>query len=229
MVGCDGTQGGARDLRRQLKLYVVSDRALARGRSEEDMLRAATAGGATAFQLRGKEWSDRELFSVGKRLASLCRELDVLFLVNDRVDIAMACGADGVHLGKCDLPVVVARRLMGSAAVIGASAQNVTEARNALSAGADYIAASPVWATPTKPDAPNPLGLEGMRAICRAVSSPVIAIGGMKAENAEEVIRYGADGVAVVSAIVAADDPSTAARRIRQAVDAGESRRELER
>ncbi|MFP4200169.1 MAG: thiamine phosphate synthase [Clostridia bacterium] len=220
---------GAEGLRSRLRLYLVSDRSLARGRPPEDILRAVAGRGVTAFQLRGKDWNDRELFGVGSRLARLCAELGVLFVVNDRVDIAMACGADGVHLGEDDLPVEVARRLMGKDAIIGASARDTTRARAAQAAGADYVAASPVWATPTKTDAPAPLGLEGLGDMCRAVSLPVIGIGGINAENAAKVIASGAAGVAVVSAIVAAEDPATAARQLREAVEEGERRRETRR
>jgi len=112
-------------LRHALRLYVVSDRSLARGRSEEEVLRAAAAGGATTFQLRGKNWSGRELYEVGRRLSAVCRELGVLFIVNDRVDIALACGADGVHLGQSDLPLAAARELMGPDKVIGISANTI--------------------------------------------------------------------------------------------------------
>jgi len=196
------------DLRGALRLYVVSDRGLARGRSEEEVLRAAAAGGATAFQLRGKDWEGRELYEVGRRLAVVCRELGVL---NDRVDIALACGADGVHLGQSDLPLAPARELLDPDKVIGISANTVDEAQAAEAGGADYIGASPVWSTPTKTDTEAPLGLEGLRELCSAVSIPVVAIGGINKTNSAEVVAAGAAGIAVVSAVVAADDPRAAA------------------
>ncbi|HIC94918.1 MAG TPA: thiamine phosphate synthase [Anaerolineae bacterium] len=197
-------------------LYVITDRRW--GRSHLEVARAAIAGGATAIQLRDKEATTRELIEVGLALRELTRERGVAFIVNDRVDVALAVDADGVHVGQDDMPAKLARRLMGPK-IVGVSAGSVEEALRAEADGADYVSASPVFATPTKPDAPPPTGLEGLRAIAEAVRIPVIAIGGINEDNVGEVIRAGADGVAVISAVVAAPDIAEAARRLRQRIE----------
>lgn len=210
---------GAHTLRQTLRLYVVSDRDLAGGRPEEDILRAAAAGGATAFQLRGKDWDGNELYQVGRRLAAVSQELSVLFIVNDRVDIALACDADGVHLGQSDLPLAAARALMGPNRVIGVTASTTKQARIAERNGSDYIGASPVWKTPTKTDTDAALGLEGLEDMCQAVSIPVVGIGGINEKNAARVMRAGAAGIAVVSAVVSHPDPRAASSGLLQVMD----------
>ena len=200
-------------------LYVITDRRLSRGRSHLEVARAAIEGGATAIQLRDKEATTRELIEAGLALRELTRERGVAFIVNDRVDVALAVEADGVHVGQDDMPAKLARRLMGPDKIVGVSASSVEEALRAEADGADYVSASPVFATPTKPDAPPPTGLEGLRAIVEAVRIPVVAIGGINEGNVEEVIRAGADGVAVISAVVAAPDIAAAARRLRQKIE----------
>lgn len=210
---------GADTLRQALRLYVVSDRDLAGGRPEEDILRAAAAGGATAFQLRGKDWDGNELYQVGRRLAAVSHQLGVLFIVNDRVDIALACDADGVHLGQSDLPLGAARALLGPHRVIGVTASTTEQARIAERNGSDYIGASPVWTTPTKTDTNAALGLEGLEDMCQAVSIPVVGIGGINEKNAARVMRAGAAGIAVVSAVVSHPDPRAASSGLLQAMD----------
>ena len=135
------------------------------------------------------------------------------------MDVALAVNADGVHVGQDDMPAVVARRMIGKRKILGVSAGSAEEARKAEAEGADYIGASPIFATPTKPDAPPAMGIEGLRLLARAVSIPVVAIGGMNAQNAAAIMEAGAAGVAVVSAIVAADDVEAAAREIRAAAE----------
>jgi thiamine-phosphate pyrophosphorylase len=135
------------------------------------------------------------------------------------VDIALAVDADGVHVGQDDMPAPLARKLMGPGKIIGVSVDNVEQALQAERDGADYLGAGPIFATPTKPDAAPPIGLDGLAEICRRVSIPVVAIGGITAENAGAVIAAGADGVAVVSAVVAAENVEEAARRLRQVVE----------
>jgi thiamine-phosphate pyrophosphorylase len=201
-----------------LTLYVITDRRLASGRSHEEVAREAIAGGATVIQLRDKEASTKELVEIGRRLRRLTAERGVTFIVNDRVDVALAVNADGVHLGQEDMPAALARQLMGPAKVIGVSASTVEEAKRAEKDGANYLGVGPVYATVTKPDAGEPIGVEGLAEILRAVSIPVVAIGGIKEGNVEEVIAAGADGVAVVSAVVAAQDIEAAARRLRRKI-----------
>ena len=198
-------------------LYVITDRRW--GKSHLEVARAAIEGGATAIQLRDKEATTRELIEAGLALRELTRERGVAFIVNDRVDVALAVEADGVHVGQDDMPAKLARKLVGPDKIVGVSASTVEEALQAETDGADYISASPVFSTPTKPDAAPPTGLEGLRAIVEAVRIPVVAIGGINESNVEEVIRAGAAGVAVISAVVGAPDIAAAARRLRQRIE----------
>jgi len=201
-------------------LYVITDRRLSGGKSHPEVMQAAIEGGATAIQLRDKEASTRELVEAGLALRELARRHGVAFIVNDRADVALAVDADGVHVGQDDMPARLARKLMGPNKIVGVSVSTVEEALRAEADGANYISASPVFSTPTKLDTPPPTGLEGLRAIAGAVHIPVIAIGGINEGNVEEVIRAGADGVAVVSAVVAAPDIAEAARRLRVRIKA---------
>lgn len=200
-------------------LYLVTDAGLSRGRSQVEVVEAALRGGVTVVQYREKSASTRVMIQEAGELARLCRAVGVPFIVNDRVDVALAVNADGVHVGQDDMPAVVARRMIGKRKILGVSAGSAEEARKAEAEGADYIGASPIFATPTKPDAPPAMGIEGLRLLARAVSIPVVAIGGMNARNAAAIMEAGAAGVAVVSAIVAADDVEAAAREIRAAVE----------
>lgn len=206
-------------LRDALRLYVITDRGLARGRPDEEVVRQAIAGGATALQLRWKTGPLTEALHVGRVLRELCHRAGVLFIVNDRVDLALALEADGVHVGLSDLPVEEARRLLGSEAVIGFSPERLDQALAAEQAGADYLGVGPVFPTSTKPDAGPAVGLEHLRRIAAAVRIPVVGIGGITAENAAAVIEAGAVGVAVISAVVGAEDIVAAATRLRRAVD----------
>ncbi len=182
------------------------------------MVEAAIRGGVTVVQYREKAASTRRMIAEARELRQLCRAAGVPFIVNDRIDVALAVDADGVHVGQDDMPAPLARRLIGKGRILGVSAGNVDEARRAEEEGADYIGASPVFATPTKPDAPAPMGVEGLRKLAGAVSIPVVAIGGMNAQNARAVMLAGAAGLAVVSAIVGAQDVEAAARAIADAV-----------
>ena len=201
-------------------LYLVTDRALARGRPLADVVRAAVAGGVTCVQLREKEASAREFAAAARELVALLRPLGVPLIVNDRIDVALAAGADGVHVGQQDLSVADARRLGPPGWIVGVSAESVADAARAERDGAEYVGASPVFATPTKADHAPPLGLAGLRALRAATKLPLVAIGGLHAGNARETIRAGADGLAVVSAIVAADDPRAAAEVLRREIAA---------
>ncbi|MCS7282230.1 MAG: thiamine phosphate synthase [Anaerolineae bacterium] len=200
-------------------LYVITDSKLSRGRSHLEVIRAAIAGGATVVQYREKEGTTRRMIEEARALRELTRQAGVLFIVNDRVDIALAVDADGVHVGQDDMPASLARKLMGPGKIVGVSVDNLEQALQAERDGADYVGAGPIFATPTKPDAAPPIGLEGLAEICRGVSIPVIAIGGINAENAGTVIAAGAAGIAVVSAVVAAPDVEAAARRLREIVE----------
>ena len=205
---------------RDYSLYLVTDRALARGRPTENIVRAAVAGGVTCVQLREKDCGTREFLVEARKLLAILRPLGVPLIINDRVDVALAAGADGVHVGQQDLPLADVRRLAPAGWIVGVSAESVEDAIHAVQGGADYIGASPVFATPTKADHAPPLELDGLRAIRAAVKLPLVAIGGIHAGNARDVIRAGADGLAVVSAIVAAADPRAAAADLRREIEA---------
>lgn len=188
------------------------------GRSLAEAAEAALEGGVTMVQVREKAASSEAFRETALELRAITRRLGVPLIVNDRLDIALAVQADGVHLGQSDLPCKEARRLAPDL-IIGVSASSADEARQAELDGADYIGAGAVYDTPSKADAGSPIGLGGLRAICRAVSIPVIAIGGITAENAALAIGAGASGVAVISAILGAPSPLEAARILRSTVD----------
>lgn len=198
-------------------LYVVTDRKLAHGRSHEVVASAAVAGGARVIQLRDKEMTTRELIDTGLRLKEIVHRAGGILIINDRVDVALAIDADGVHLGQEDMPPRLGRKMLGREKVIGVSVSTVEEAISAEKDGADYLGASAIFATPTKIDA-APIGIEGLRRICESVRIPVVAIGGMNKGNVEQVIRAGAAGIAVVSAVVSAPDVSAAALELLQEV-----------
>ena len=201
-------------------LYLVTDRSLARGRSTAEIVREAVAGGVTCVQLREKNCGTLEFMAEARTVQATLRGTGVPLIVNDRVDVALAVGAEGVHLGQQDMAIADARRLGPPGWIIGVSAESLEDAIRAEREGADYIGVSPVFATPTKTDAAPPLGLEGLRQIRAATKIPLVAIGGIHAGNAREVIRAGADGLAVVSAIVAANDPCAASAQLRQEIEA---------
>ncbi len=208
-----------------LALYLVTDAALAGARGVIEVCRLALGAGVRLVQLREKRASDAELIAQARALRALCREHGAYLLVNDRVEVAAAGGADGVHLGQEDMPLQEARRRLGKAALIGISVRTPEEARRAERDGADYIAANLVFPTATKTDLAGPLGLEGVRALRAASHLPLVAIGGIHAGNAAEVVAAGADGVAVVSAVMAAPDPAAACRALLDAVREGRRRR----
>ena len=201
-------------------LYLVTDRSLSRGRATVEIVRAAVAGGVTCVQLREKSCGTREFIEEARALVAVLRDRGVPLIVNDRVDVALAAGAAGVHLGQRDMALADARRLGPPGWIIGISAESVEDAIRAEKEGADYIGVSPVFATPTKTDHAQPLGLEGLRAIRAAVKIPLVAIGGIHTGNARDVIRAGADGLAVVSAIASADSPQAAAAALRREIAA---------
>jgi thiamine-phosphate pyrophosphorylase len=200
----------------QWRLYVITDEELAQGRSHVEVAGEALAGGADAIQLRDKRASGKTLVEIGREIRRLTRERRIPFILNDRVDVALAVEADGVHVGQDDLPARVARALIGPDRILGVSAASVEEAIQAEADGADYVGVGPVFdARATKPDALDPVGLDLLRQIRRRVGIPIIAIGGITHDRVGEVIANGADGAAIVSAIVAAPDIATAARRMK--------------
>ena len=203
-----------------LTLYVITDSHLARGRDQVEIVAAAIRGGATMVQLRDKELPARDQLGLGLRLRELTRRMGTTLIVNDRVDLALAVGADGVHLGQDDLPPRIARQLLGPDAIVGVSAGNPAELALVEREGADYVGTGPFAATGSKADAGAAIGPEGIAAVRRLTNLPMVAIGGIGLANAKAAIGAGANGIAVISAIVGADDPEAAARALRQAVDA---------
>lgn len=199
-------------------LYLVTDRGLSRGRLTGDIASAAIAGGVTCVQLREKHCPTRTFIAEARRLKEVLTAHNIPLIINDRIDVAMAVAAQGVHLGKRDMPIADARRLVGLSMVIGISVESYEEAVQAEQEGADYIGISPVFATATKSDLGAPLGLEGVRRIRDSVAIPLVGIGGIDAENAAKVVAAGVDGIAVVSAIVSAPCPETAARELKQQI-----------
>ena len=193
-------------------VYLVTDRELARGRTTLEIAAAAIRGGVSCIQLREKTCSTREFIDEALAIRSLLARHEIPLIINDRVDVALAVKADGIHLGQKDMPCSMARQLIPENMIVGISVESLGDAIAAQKDGADYLGVSPIYPTPTKTDTAQALGLEGLRSIRSEVNLPLVGIGGLNADNAAAVIYNGADGVAVVSAIVAADDPEAATR-----------------
>jgi thiamine-phosphate pyrophosphorylase len=206
-------------LQQAVRLYVATDRALAGPRDLCGLVAAALRGGATAVQLRDKDVTARQTLALGEQLRTLTRAEGALFIVNDRPDLALALEADGVHLGQGDLPVKIARRILGPRAVIGVSTNLPEEARRAEGEGADYVAVGPAFPTATKPDHRAVLGPERIALVRAATSLPLVAIGGITVERVPALRQAGVDGVCVIGAVLGAANPEVAARRVRTAFE----------
>jgi thiamine-phosphate pyrophosphorylase len=199
------------------RLYLVTDPELAGGRRLTDIIGAAVRGGVTLVQLRDKHAGGRALLETARALKSVLDPLGVPLLINDRVDVAHAVGA-GCHVGQSDLPATAARAILGPEAILGVSLDDPGQARAIDPAQVDYVAHGPFAGTATKADAGVPVGPEGLAVARRLTGLPLIAIGGIDARNAADAVRAGADGIAVVSAIMAAADPEVASRELRAAI-----------
>jgi thiamine-phosphate pyrophosphorylase len=199
-------------------LYLVTDRTLSLGRSNFEIIEAAIAGGATIVQLREKQLNARDFYGEGLKIRDFLKTRRIPFIINDRIDIALALDADGVHIGQDDLPLDVARKTLGRAKIIGVSVRSADEARAAEAGGADYLGLSPIFVTATKPELTSQIGIEGIPPIRQAVSIPLVGIGSMNETNAYDAVSAGLDGVAVVSGIVSQKDIASAARRIKKEV-----------
>ena len=205
-----------------LRLYLVTDQLLMRGRPLADVVAAAVQGGVSCVQLREKTLGTREFLAQALLLKKLLAPLRVPLVINDRIDIALACGAEGVHLGQSDLPVAEARKLLPPEVFIGWSVESMDEVLQSAALpldSLDYLGVSPIFATPTKTDTGRAWGLDGLARVRAATALPLVAIGGIHAGNARQVLRAGADGLALVSALCAADDPQAAAAGIRAVCD----------
>jgi thiamine-phosphate diphosphorylase len=201
-------------------LCVITSRSARFGRGHLDVAQAALDGGCRFLQLRDKELSSRALLDLGRQMRQLCREYQAVFVVNDRLDIAFAAEADGVHLGQDDLPIAEARRLLGPKAIVGASASTAEAARRAEAEGASYLGVGPVYATASKDNAGAAIGLSPISDIKANISLPVLAIGGINRDNMSAVIGAGADGVAVISAVSEAEDMVSATAGLIEAIRA---------
>ena len=205
-------------MKNALKLYLVTDRPLSLGRPLEEIVEGAVAGGVTMVQLREKDAPTGEFVALAKRLKAVLAPLGIPLIINDRVDVALAADADGVHIGQSDMPYEDARRLLGAEKIIGLSVENFEDLERANALDVDYVGISPVYGTPTKSDTAEPFGLEGLRRAVAMSAHPTVAIGGMNASTIAEVMQAGADGVAVVSAICSAPSPRKAAEELKEIV-----------
>ncbi len=200
-------------------LYLVTDRELSRKRTTFEIVEKAVRGGVTVVQLREKNCPTKAFVRQALEIKEFLKDKNVPLIINDRVDVAMAVEADGVHLGQDDMPLKMARKLLKKSTLIGVSAHTRKEAAAAEKDGADYLGVGPVYSTATKTDTAPVCGPEGLRAIKNCVDIPVVGIGGIGKENAFQVISKGADGIAVVSAIVAAEDPEKESVTLRTMID----------
>ena len=195
-------------------LHVITDTTIQSRFTHVQLAKMAIEGGADTVQFRQKDGSTRELVESAQAVQTVCAEYSVPLIVNDRADIALAIGAVGAHFGQDDLPITVGRRILPPEMIIGASARTEKKILEAISAGADYIGFGPIYQTSSKSDAELPKGLAALQRMCEIAQCPVIAIGGITAETAYEVIRVGAHGIAVISAVCAQADPVNATRRL---------------
>ena len=199
-------------------LYPVTCQALSKGRSNLDVLDALIEGGARVVQLREKELSDREFFEMARTFRQRTEQAGMTLIINDRVDVCRAVEADGVHLGQDDFPLREARRLLGPNTIIGVSTHRVEQALRAVEEGADYINVGPIFETQTKQHSGPPVGLDLFREIRRLVNIPITVMGGIKLENLDQVLEAGARRIAVVSAVVGADDIAATVRQFRRRI-----------
>jgi thiamine-phosphate pyrophosphorylase len=209
---------GSPGLHSRLALIVIADPDAVADRALLEVVRAALQAGAPAIQLRAKALGTRDTVDLGRAIVTEARHSGALFFVNDRIDVALVVGADGAHLGDDDLPLHAARSITPPGFLLGRSVDTPDQARRAEREGADYVGLGPVYATASKADLGAPIGPEGVRAVVRSVTLPVVAIGGITTANAAAVIHAGAAGIAVIRSVVAAPDPAAAVADLRRAI-----------
>ncbi len=202
-----------------LSLYLVTDSSLLNGRSLEEVAVAAVEGGVTMVQLREKECSTLEFYNLALRMKACLKPYKVPLIINDRLDIALACDAEGLHIGQNDMPYQIARQLLGQNKIIGLSVENTQDVVDANSLDIDYIGISPVFNTMTKTDTAPALGLDGVKELTRISKHPSVGIGGINLSNSRDVILSGANGVSVVSAIMSSVDPKQSAQQLMDIVN----------
>ena len=201
------------------ELYIITDQRISHGRSHLEVAEAAIAGGATIIQFRDKEMKDAEALEVCREIHKLTSKKVIPFIINDRVEVAKALDAEGVHLGQEDAPLNFARKVLDKDKIIGISVETVEEALKAAEGGADYLGVGPIYPTATKPDAGSALGIFRLKEIKDSVNIPVVAIGGINEDNLDEVLKAGADGVAVISAVVSSPDITEACQRLKNKIE----------
>ena len=199
-------------------LHVITDTSLQTRFTHPQLAELAIQGGTDTIQFRQKQGTTRELVDIVQQMQEICTKHNVPLIVNDRADIALAVGADGTHFGQDDMPVAIGRKILSTETIIGASARTEEKILEAISQGADYIGYGPIYQTSSKSDAENPKGLERLRQMCEVAACPVIAIGGITIDTAANVIRAGAHGIAVISAVCAQKDPLKATRNLMQEI-----------
>ncbi len=202
-----------------LSLYLVTDRSLSLGRSIESIVEQAANSGVTMVQLREKECSSREFYDLAIKLKQCLKPFNIPLIINDRLDIALACDAEGLHIGQSDIPYPVARKVFGKDKIIGLSVESLQDALDANQTDVDYIGISPVFSTATKTDTAPELGLEGVRKIMSISKHPSVGIGGINITNAADILSSGANGIAVVSAIMSAKDPQQATIELKNIIN----------
>jgi len=200
-------------------LYVITDQRISHGKTHLEVAEAVLAGGATVLQFRDKEMNETEAVEVCRKINKLTRKKGIPFIINDLIEVAKVVGADGVHLGQEDAPLDFARKILGKDKIIGISVETIEQAIIATEGGADYLGVGPIYPTATKVDAGEPLGLARIREIKKTVNLPLVAIGGINENNLEEVLKAGADGVAVISAVVCAPDITRACRKLKNKIE----------
>lgn len=201
------------------RLHVLTDAAIQDRFDHVELAAMAIRGGADVIQYRRKTGSTREMIQEARRIREMTRRAGIPLIINDRVDVALAADADGVHLGTEDFPIRVARQILGPHRIIGGSGGSIEEATKDESSGADYLGCGPIYVTRTKPDAGIAAGLALMGEVSRVVGLPLIAIGGITSSNAHQVLQAGAHGIAVVAAVSASPDPEEATRELRRIID----------
>jgi thiamine-phosphate pyrophosphorylase len=206
---------------RSWDVYLVTDRSFSRDRSTIEIVRSAVEGGVSAVQLREKHLETRDLYHEGRTIRDFLRHSRVPLIVNDRIDMALALDAEGVHVGQSDMPIGIARKILGPGRLIGLSIESLEQMDEEAVANADYLAISPVFTTGTKTDTAKPWGLDGLARARALTDKPLVAIGSIGIDNAREVVAHGADCIAVVTAVTMADDPAAAVAALVKEVQAG--------
>lgn len=195
-------------------LYLITDRGIIKDRCLKDCVEEAIKGGVTIVQIREKDASTREFYNIAKEVKEVTDKYNIPLIINDRLDIALAVDAAGVHLGQSDMSIEVARKILGEEKIIGISAGNLEEALEAEKSGADYLGIGAIFYTGTKKDIDEPIGLEGLKEIINKIKIPSVAIGGINKDNTEDVIKTGVNGISVISAILGYEDTKKASEEL---------------